>query len=272
MNVSRPCLRTPLHGNNSRRFGAGRFMPDATSANAQSNWNLDRLMATLAQNKSGRARFVETKYLAIAAQPVESSGELVFVAPDHLEQRTTSPKPEDLVVDGDKLTVDRNDHKYTLALANYPATGRVHREHSWNLVRQPLCAEQAYKVTVTGHGDDWSMTLVPIESQMLKVVSTITLAGTRDTLHSVTISQADGDHSVMKLQRYRRIDARRGSRHRPIAAAARGTGVAAVPPWLRACHQPRKPSPPTCPRSCRAPRTRNSACWSTSCAMGLCRG
>jgi hypothetical protein len=61
--------------------------------------------------------------------------------------------------------------------------------------------EQAYKVTVTGHGDDWSMTLVPIESQMLKVVSKITLAGTRDTLQSVTISQADGDHSVMKLQK-----------------------------------------------------------------------
>ena len=47
---------------------------------ASSGWNLDRLMATLAQNKSGRATFVETKYLSIAAQPVESSGELVFVA------------------------------------------------------------------------------------------------------------------------------------------------------------------------------------------------
>lgn len=46
-----------------------------------SDWNLDRLMSTLARNKAGRATFVETKYLAIAAQPVESSGELVFAAP-----------------------------------------------------------------------------------------------------------------------------------------------------------------------------------------------
>ena len=30
--------------------------------------------------------------------------------------------------------------------------------------------------------------------------STITLDGTRDKLHTVTIRQADGDHSVMRLQ------------------------------------------------------------------------
>ncbi len=201
MNVSRPCLRTRFTVTTAVALGLAVSCLTATSANAQSNWNLDRLMATLAQNKSGRARFVETKYLAIAAQPVESSGELVFVAPDHLEQRTTSPKPEDLVVDGDKLTVDRNDHKYTLALANYPQLAAFIESIRGTLSGNRYALEQAYKVTVTGHGDDWSMTLVPIESQMLKVVSTITLAGTRDTLHSVTISQADGDHSVMKLQK-----------------------------------------------------------------------
>jgi hypothetical protein len=32
------------------------------------------------------------------------------------------------------------------------------------------------------------------------VISTITLDGTRDRLHTVTIRQADGDHSVMRLQ------------------------------------------------------------------------
>src|ERR1700677_1636952 len=91
----------------------------AASTDAAS-WNLERLMSTLGQKKSGRASFIETKYLSIAAEPVTSSGELVFTAPDHLEKRTDSPKPEDLVVDGDKLTIARNGHKYTLALTQYP--------------------------------------------------------------------------------------------------------------------------------------------------------
>jgi outer membrane lipoprotein-sorting protein len=201
MNVSRPCLRTRFTMTTAIALGLAISCLTPTAANAESDWNLDRLMATLAQSKSGRARFVETKYLAIAAQPVESSGELVFVAPDHLEQRTISPKPEDLVVDGDKLTVDRNNHKYTLALANYPQLAAFIESIRGTLSGNRYALEQAYKVTVTGHGDDWSMTLVPIESQMLKVVSMITLAGTRDALQSVTISQADGDHSVMKLQK-----------------------------------------------------------------------
>ena len=87
---------------------------------ADTAWTLDRLMSTLAHNKSGRATFTETKTLSIAADPIVSSGELVFVAPDHLEKHTLRPKPEHMVIDGDKLTVERNQRKFTMPLAQYP--------------------------------------------------------------------------------------------------------------------------------------------------------
>ncbi len=172
---------------------------DAAGA-ASSGWNLDRLMATLAQNKSGRATFVETKYLSIAAQPVESSGELVFVAPDHLEKHTLSPKPEHLVVDGDMLTVERNNRKVTLALANYPELGAFIDSIRATLAGNRYTLEQVYKVALAGRGDNWTLTLTPLDARMSKVVSTITLDGTRDMLRSVAIRQADGDHSLMRLQ------------------------------------------------------------------------
>ncbi|KAF1034372.1 acyltransferase [Burkholderia lata] len=163
-------------------------------------WTLDRLMSTLAQHKSGRATFTETKYLSIATQPVESSGELVFVAPDHLEKHTLSPKPEHLVVDGDMLTVERNNRKYTLALARYPELGAFIDSIRATLAGNRFALEQVYKVALAGRGDDWTLTLTPLDSRMLKVVSTITLDGTRDVLRSVAIRQADGDRSVMRLQ------------------------------------------------------------------------
>ncbi|MEN2471161.1 outer membrane lipoprotein carrier protein LolA [Burkholderia sp. GS2Y] len=172
----------------------------AHAADTGSAWNLDRLMATLAQHKSGRATFTETKYLSIATQPVESSGELVFVAPDHLEKHTLSPKPEHLVVDGDMLTVERNNRKYTLALARYPELGAFIDSIRTTLAGNRFALEQVYKVALAGRGDDWTLTLTPLDSRMLKVVSTITLDGTRDMLRSVAIRQADGDHSVMRLQ------------------------------------------------------------------------
>jgi hypothetical protein len=36
---------------------------------------------------------------------LESSGELSFDAPDRLEKRTIKPRPDALLLDGDKLTV-----------------------------------------------------------------------------------------------------------------------------------------------------------------------
>ncbi|WP_334004018.1 outer membrane lipoprotein carrier protein LolA [Burkholderia cepacia] len=172
----------------------------ARAADAAPAWTLDRLMSTLAQHKSGRATFTETKYLSIATQPVESSGELVFVAPDHLEKHTLSPKPEHLVVDGDMLTVERNSRKYTLALARYPELGAFIDSIRATLAGNRFALEQVYKVALAGRGDDWTLTLTPLDSRMLKVVSTITLDGTRDLLRSVAIRQADGDRSVMRLQ------------------------------------------------------------------------
>ncbi|MBN3837464.1 outer membrane lipoprotein carrier protein LolA [Burkholderia sp. Ac-20344] len=172
----------------------------AQAADPAPAWTLDRLMSTLAQHKSGRATFTETKYLSIATQPVESSGELVFVAPDHLEKHTLSPKPEHLVVDGDMLTVERNNRKYTLALARYPELGAFIDSIRATLAGNRFALEQVYKVALAGRGDDWTLTLTPLDSRMLKVVSTITLDGTRDALRSVAIRQADGDRSVMRLQ------------------------------------------------------------------------
>jgi outer membrane lipoprotein-sorting protein len=164
------------------------------------NWNLDQLMSALAQHKSGRATFTETKYLSIAAQPVESSGELVFAAPDHLEKHTLSPKPEHLVVDGDMLTIERNNRKYTLALARYPELGAFIDSIRATLDGNRVALEQVYTVALAGQGADWTLTLTPRDARMQKAVSTITINGTRDVLRSVAIQQPDGDHSLMRLQ------------------------------------------------------------------------
>ena len=180
------CLSMPLRG------------LAATVADT-STWSLDRLMSTLAQHKSGHASFVETRYLAIAAKPVESSGELAFAAPDHLEKLTESPKHERLVVDGDKLTVERNARKYTIALAHYPELEAFIESIRATLAGNRYALERIYKVTVDGHGENWTLTLTPLDSRMLKAVRTVTLGGTRDVLRTVVIEQPDGDRSVMRL-------------------------------------------------------------------------
>ena len=104
------------------------------------------------------------------------------------------------MVDGDKLTIERNQRKMTLPLGQYPELSAFIDSIRATLAGNRFALEQVYKVAITGRGEDWTLTLTPLDARMLKAVSTITLDGTRDRLRSVAIQQADGDHSVMRLK------------------------------------------------------------------------
>jgi hypothetical protein len=69
--------------------------------------DLDALMSLLAQRKHGHVSFVEEHFLAVLDRPVESSGELLYDAPDRLEKRTLKPKPETLVLEHGVITAHR---------------------------------------------------------------------------------------------------------------------------------------------------------------------
>ena len=72
-------------------------------------WDIDQLMRGLAQTRASHARFVETKTIAMLDEPVESSGELFYSAPDRLEKRTLRPRRESMLVDGSALLIEHRD-------------------------------------------------------------------------------------------------------------------------------------------------------------------
>src|SRR5580698_11615298 len=76
----------------------------------------EEVMRLLAMRQHGRVEFIEQHFLAILKHPVESSGELRYDAPDHLEKRTLLPRPENLVLAGGVLTVERGGHQRVLDL------------------------------------------------------------------------------------------------------------------------------------------------------------
>ena len=79
----------------------------AAPAAPAAEWGIAQLMQGLAQRGAERALFVEKKFIAILDQPLESSGELRYVPPDRLEKRTLKPRPESLVLEGDRLVIER---------------------------------------------------------------------------------------------------------------------------------------------------------------------
>ncbi|SPA01834.1 conserved hypothetical protein, putative exported protein [Cupriavidus taiwanensis] len=172
--------------------------PAATAATAA--FGVDQLMSTLAQRKSGRVLFTETKYLALLGKPVQSSGELRFTAPDHLEKRTLSPKAENLVLDGDMLTIERDGKRYTMPLQNYPEIAAFIESIRATLAGNRDALERYYKLGVEGRASRWTLTLTPADSRMAAAVSQVRIDGRQDALEQIEIRQADGDRSVMKIR------------------------------------------------------------------------
>jgi outer membrane lipoprotein-sorting protein len=173
----------------------------ALSSSAFAAWDLQQLMDSLAQNKSGRATFVETKRIALLDKPVESSGELLFTAPDRLEKRTLKPKPEFMTVNGDALSIERSSQKYQLQLQSYPELAAFIDSIRGTLTGDRNALERNYQLSLSGSAEGWTLQLLPLHEKMKAVVQRIRISGVHDQVKSIEIIQADGDSSLMVVQR-----------------------------------------------------------------------
>lgn len=165
------------------------------------SWDIDQLMHSLAQTRSGHASFVETKSIAMLEQPIESSGELFYTAPDRMEKRTFKPKPETMVVDGDNLLIERKQQKYRLQLPDYPELAAFINSVRGTLAGDRKALERTYQLSLEGTAQNWTLQLVPVSARMKQVVTRIRIAGVNDEVRSIDIMQADGDSSQMRIEK-----------------------------------------------------------------------
>ena len=164
-------------------------------------WDLQQLMDSLAQNKSGRATFVETKRIALLDRPVESSGELVFTAPDRLEKRTLKPRPESMIVAGGELVVERGSRRMRVQLQSQPQLAAFIESIRGTLAGDRAALERSYRLSLEGSPDNWALLLVPLDEKMQAVIRQIKISGTADRVRIVDIAQADGDSSTMVIEK-----------------------------------------------------------------------
>ncbi len=164
-------------------------------------WDLQQLMDTLAQNKSGRTTFVEKKYIAILDKPVESSGELLYTAPDGLEKRTLKPKPEAMVIRGEELFIERGQQKHRLQLQAYPELAAFIDSIRGTLAGDRKALERSYRLSLEGTAEHWTLRLLPLNEKMAASIQRISITGVREQVRSIEIAQADGDRSIMTIEK-----------------------------------------------------------------------
>ena len=173
----------------------------AAGAAAAADWSLEQLMQSLAQVKSSKARFVERREMEILSSPLESSGTLVYSAPDRLEKHTLKPRPESLVLEGRRLTLESPARKQrrTFDLQEQPVVGAFVESIRSTLAGDLATLRRHYEVSLGGGERDWQLLLKPSAPDMRRFVTEIRISGSRDRIRTIEITEIQGDRSVMTI-------------------------------------------------------------------------
>ena len=161
---------------------------------------LDEVMGLLATRQHGRVEFVEQQFLHILDHPIESAGELRYDAPDRLEKRTLKPHAETLLLAGGVLTVERARGRRVLDLRAYPQIQPFVESIRATLAGDRTSLERLFHLEFAGSLGRWTLTLVPLDSNVKRAVAQVRIDGMRDQLLKVEIRQPDGDRSLMTLR------------------------------------------------------------------------
>ncbi|MCE1239449.1 MAG: outer membrane lipoprotein carrier protein LolA [Azonexaceae bacterium] len=178
-------------------FLAGALLLAPFAAHA---FELGELMRLLAAHPGGKARFVETRYLAVLDKPLVARGEMTYTPPNRLEKRTLAPKAETLILDRDLLTLERGQQKLSINLASQPEALAFVDSIRGTLAGDRAALERNYALHLSGSQDKWVLTLLPRDQKIAGIVQRITVRGSQRQTRSIEYLQADGDRVELAIE------------------------------------------------------------------------
>jgi hypothetical protein len=180
-------------------IGAALLLSLPWHARAQVPFDVEQLMHTLAQVKSGDASFVEKRTVAMLDRPLESSGRLSFEAPDTFVRETLKPRRERLAVVGNELTMSVGGRTRTVPLDSVPEAAVIMEAIRGTLTGNRDAVERHFSATVSGDAQRWSLELVPRAARLRESVRSVRISGLQSVLREVVVAIAGGDRSVMTI-------------------------------------------------------------------------
>ncbi len=163
-------------------------------------FDLEALMAMLAQRKSGEARFTEERTVTGFDSPLRASGTLSFSAPDRFARETLEPRRERMEVVGNQLRLERGGRVRTLTLDAVPELAALVEGLRGTLTGNAALLRRHFEARVGGQASLWTLTLVPLDASLAVQVRQLQLAGAGADLRSVDLQLAGNERSLMLIE------------------------------------------------------------------------
>ncbi len=161
---------------------------------------LMQIMQGLAAQPSRQAHFTMQKHLSSLAAPLLSQGTLSYRRPDHLEQDTTAPRPERLLVEGDAVSIaSPGQPMRTLPLDESPALQILADTLRGTLTGDLATLRRHFTVKESGDIGRWRIVLHPGGNVAAQVIRIAYVDGTGTDVRQIDIVQANGDEQRMTI-------------------------------------------------------------------------
>jgi hypothetical protein len=157
------------------------------------------LLKLLAERRHEHVTFTEVQQLAILDAPLHSSGELLYDAPERLEKLTLEPRREDLVLERGMLSVERDHHRRSVALRDFPQAVPFVESLRATLAGDRAALARYFTLQFSGTLGRWTLELTPSDSRLKRSVQHIVITGETDRIRTVQIRQSDGDTSTLTI-------------------------------------------------------------------------
>lgn len=162
-------------------------------------FSTEQLLQRFADVEERSARFVEQQHLSMLDIPLESTGRLLFRAPDYLEKRVDNGGGS-FRVKGDRLSVEQGGEERHIALASHPLLAAFVASFRATLAGDIDTLQRYYRIELEGTEQNWRLRLQPRQDDMAAVVREIRIDGSGDRVVRIETVEQGGDRTVTQLR------------------------------------------------------------------------
>ncbi|MBW9271191.1 MAG: outer membrane lipoprotein carrier protein LolA [Candidatus Thiodiazotropha sp. (ex. Lucinisca nassula)] len=175
------------------------FSLSLTAAAEEPRWSLDYLMDQWQVSGERQARFTETRQLALLDQPIEQQGTLLFQPPDRLVRTLAPPSTTKYEIEGNRLTLWRNQQQQVILLDNIPELLAFSASFRSVLSGDRETLERYFTPELTGSQNAWSLNLIPKQGALGSKINRIEITGTALQIQRYLVIESNGDQIITQL-------------------------------------------------------------------------
>jgi outer membrane lipoprotein-sorting protein len=163
---------------------------------------LSQLLAAFARMPGLEARFEEEKRIGLLARPLSSRGRLFFAKPGFMLRRVEQPKPSEVLITPQQLTLKSADGEQSIDLAARPDVRPFVESLTWLLAGNEKALSSVYQLEFSQANpaaSGWQLKLIPKAEPLSHLIAYINVLGSGYAVSEIQVREKGGDETITRI-------------------------------------------------------------------------